>query len=71
MLLENKIQKSVNIVNTGDGMAAEVLWINQVLRDGIVIAEENHRYAYSVNDKDKFLEDVNGAEQYLTVLGWE
>lgn len=52
-------------------MAAEVLWINQVIKAETVIAESNERCAYSEEDKERFLADVENAEQYLAVLCWE
>lgn len=68
MLSEQRALKSVTIdlpTNT-----AEVLWVNQVLRDGTVIAENYHRTAYSADQKDIFMLDVEGAAGYVTILGW-
>lgn len=70
MLSENKIQKSVNVINTGEGMAAEVLWINQVIKAGTVIAETNERCAYTADERERFLSEVENAEAYLVILGW-
>lgn len=70
MLSENKIQKSVNIVTTGSGKSVEVLWINQIIKNDLVLAETNHRCAYSAEDKEKFLIEVERAEEYLGILGW-
>lgn len=71
MLTERRIQKSVNIVAIEENKVAEVLWVDQVLRDEKIIAESNHRCAYSVDNKEQFLAEVEGAELYMTILGWE
>jgi len=70
-LSERRIQKSVNIVSTKEGMIAEILWLNQIIKDGVVFAETNHRCAYSAEDIERFLSEVENAEQYIAVLGWE
>lgn len=70
-LTENRIQKSINIINTDYGMTAEVLWINQVIKAETVIAESNERCAYSAEDKERFIAEIVNAELYLAVLGWE
>lgn len=70
MLTEKRIQKSVNIVTIGENKVAEVLWLDQVLRGEDVIAESNHRCAYTSDNKKQFLAEVENAELYMTILGW-
>jgi hypothetical protein len=67
-LSENRILKSVDIQLTTK--TANVLWSDQILRDGEVITEANHRKAYTEDQKDEFLAEVDGAENYLSALGW-
>lgn len=71
MLTERRIQKSVNIMAVNESKVAEVLWVDQVLRGEEIIAESNHRCAYSVDNKEQFLAEVEGAELYIAILGWE
>jgi len=67
-LTEQRILKSVQIL-PGQS-AVNVQWTNQILRDEEVITETYERKAYSIDQKDEFLSEVEGAEAYLTVLGW-
>jgi hypothetical protein len=71
MLTERIIQKSVNIMTIGENKVSEVLWVDQVLRGEEVIAESNHRCAYTAENKEQFLAEVEKAELYMTILGWE
>lgn len=50
--------------------AANVQWANQILRDDVVISETYERKAYTVEQKADFLSEVEGAENYITALGW-
>lgn len=50
--------------------AIEVEWRNQVLRDGVVIADTPHRKAYMSDQKDEFLVEVEGAPDYVAAAGW-
>ncbi|HWV16053.1 MAG TPA: hypothetical protein VN030_11550 [Cellvibrio sp.] len=68
-LTEARVLKSVEILPASS--AVNVLWADQVLRDGEVISESNHRKSYNANNKDSFLIEVEGAENYIPVLGWE
>jgi len=73
-LSKQTIQKSVSIVDTGESKVAEVLWVDRVVEtvDDVeqVLSETNRRCAYCADDKERFLADVEGAEDYLVVLGW-
>lgn len=67
-LTEQKVLKSVDVqLNT---KTANVLWSHQILRDGDVISETNHRRAFSEAEKDDFLAEVEGADKYLAALDW-
>lgn len=66
-LTEQKILKQVTILSSG---SANVQWANQILRDGEVISETYERTAYGVDQKDQFLAEVAGAENYIAALGW-
>ena len=67
-LSEQRILKSVEILPTQNSI--NVLWVDQVLRDEEVIAETNHRKAYSAAQKDDFLAEVDGAAGYVSAIGW-
>ena len=50
--------------------AVNVQWSNQILRDDEVISQTYERKAYTADQKDAFLAEVEGAESYIAVLGW-
>lgn len=66
-LAEKTIVKSVEITHAG---TANVCWADQILRDGEVISEIPRRRAYSIEEKEAFLAEVAGAENYIAALGW-
>ena len=67
-LTEQKILKQVTVL--AQQSAANVQWANQILRDGEVISEQFERKAYTADQKDEFLAEVEGADSYITILGW-
>ena len=67
-LEERKILASVDIQPTSN--TVNVRWDNQILRDGVVVSTTPHRTAYSVDQKDAFLAEVEGADKYIAALGW-
>jgi hypothetical protein len=67
-LTEQRIVKSVTINNPAN--AAEVLWADQILRDGEFVSETLHRKAYPAESKTEFLAEVENADAYLIALGW-
>jgi len=71
MLTESTNLKSVEIVTTELGKAVNVLWVTTILRDGVMVSEAFHRCAYCKSDKESFLSTVEGAIDYLPILGWE
>lgn len=67
-LTEQRILKSVQILSQQS--AVNVQWANQILRGDEVISEQYERKAYTQDQKDSFLEEVDGAENYINILGW-
>ena len=64
-------QRILNQVTTLPAQSAvNVQWANQVLRDGEVISETFERKAYTADQAAEFLAEVEGAEAYITALGW-
>lgn len=67
-LSEQRILKQVSILPQQS--AVNVQWANQILRDGEVITETYERKAYTQDQAAEFASEVEGAEGYLTALGW-
>lgn len=67
-LTEQKVLAEINCLQQAN--AIQVRWDNQILRDGEVISSVPHRKAYSVDQKTEFLAEVEGAEAYVTAMGW-
>lgn len=67
-LTEQKVLKQVTVL--AQQSAANVQWANQILRDGEVISETFERKAYTQEQKDEFLVEVEGADAYVSALGW-
>ena len=67
-LEEKRVLKQVNILPEQNSI--NVQWADQILRDGEVISEKFHRSAYSLQQKDRFSHDVEGAEKFLAAAGW-
>ena len=67
-LTEQRIIKSIQIL-PGQS-SAQVQWADQILRDGELVTETYHRKAYTADQKGEFLAEVEGANNYLQVLGW-
>lgn len=67
-LTEQRVLKSVNILPSQG--AANVQWADQILKNGEVISESYHRKAYTQDQKEEFLAEVEGAESYISALGW-
>ncbi len=67
-LTEQRILKQVSILPSQS--AVNVQWADQILRDGEVISENFHRKAYTVEQKEEFLVEVEEAASYVTALGW-
>ncbi len=67
-LTEQRILKQVSILPSQS--AVNVQWADQILRDGEVISENFHRKAYTIDQKEEFLLEVEGAPNYIAALGW-
>lgn len=67
-LTEQRILKQVAVLPAQS--AVNVQWANQILRDEEVISETYERKAYTAEQKDEFLSEVEGAESYILALGW-
>lgn len=67
-LEEQTVLKSVEVML--EAQTINVCWENIILKDGEVIAQSNHRRAYNKNEKEQFLTDVEGAQNYVSVVGW-
>lgn len=68
-LTEQRILKSIQVLSQQS--AVNVQWANQILRDGELVTETYERKAYTAEQYHDFLAEVEGAEAYLAVLGWE
>ena len=67
-LTEQRILKQVTTLPAQSEI--NVQWANKILRDGEVIGETYERKAYTADQKADFLAEVEGAEAYITALGW-
>lgn len=67
-IIEKKIVSQVNILPFSN--TVNVQWSNQILKDDIVIAETYTRKAYSKEQKEEFLDEVENAESYINPLKW-
>lgn len=67
-LTEQKTLTQVTIL--AQQASVNVQWANRILRDGELVAESYERKAYSVDQKAEFLAEVEGAENYITAMGW-
>lgn len=65
---EQRIIKQVTVL--AEQSAVNVQWANRVLKDEEVISEQFERKAYTAEQKAEFLAEVEGAEAYVTALGW-
>lgn len=68
-LSEKRIVKQVSIVP--EIQCVNVQWADQIFRDGELVAETYHRKAYSLEQRDQFLAEVDGADRYTSALGWQ
>lgn len=69
MLEEKKVLKSVEVLAQAN--AVNVLWENQILRDGVVISTTNHRCAYGAGQEEMFVTDLGDeATKYVGLIDW-
>jgi len=76
-LTEEKALASVEVITESSTIQAK--WVNRILRDGEVISQVPHRCAYTGDQKDQFITDIenpaNGgapgmAAPYVAAVGW-
>jgi len=68
VLTEQKILKQIAVFPNQS--AVNVQWANQILRDDELVTETYERKAYTADQYNEFLTEVEGAEAYVAVLGW-
>lgn len=67
-LTEQRVLNQVTVLP--NEATVNVQWMDQILRDGQVVASTPHRKAYTADQKDAFLVEVDGAGNYINALGW-
>jgi hypothetical protein len=67
-LTEQRVLKSVQVLSQQS--AVNVQWASQIWRGDELVTETYERKAYTADQKDDFLAEVEGAEAYIAVLGW-
>lgn len=67
-LTEQRILNQVTVLPNAN--AIQVQWADQILRDGEVIQQQYHRKAYGPGQRDEFLAEVEGAENYANLIDW-
>ena len=67
-LTEQKTLSQVTVL--ADIGTVNVQWTNKILKDGYVISEQFERKAYDKSMAVEFLAEVDGAQHYASVLGW-
>lgn len=68
-LTEQKTLSQVTVL--ADAGTVNVQWTNNILKDGSLVAEQFERKAYDKSMVAEFLAEVDGAQHYASVLGWE
>lgn len=67
-IIEEKVLSQVMALP--EQSAFNVQWTNKVIKDGVVIAENYERKAYTQDQEAEFLAEVDGAEFYAQAIGW-
>ena len=67
-LTESKVQASITLNQTAN--AVEVRWDNIIKRDDEIISRVPHRKAYSQDQKEELLAEVEGAQIIVQSMGW-
>jgi hypothetical protein len=68
-LIEQRVLKQISVLPLSKTI--DVQWADQIVKDGTVISEQYHRKAYSANQKDEFLAEVESAAFYVSAVGWQ
>lgn len=66
-LSEKRIIKQICVLPN----SINVQWADQILRGDVVISEQYHRKAYTVEQAAEFAKEVENAQAYMAILGWE
>ncbi len=67
-LTEERVLGSVQVLTQQS--AVNVEWWDLIKRDNEVISKSNHNKAYTAEQASEFLAEVEGAADYITILGW-
>lgn len=67
-LSEKRVLRQVSILPNED--AINVQWANQILRGEDVVSESYERKAYTREQMDQFIKEVDNAAAYCAALGW-
>jgi hypothetical protein len=65
---EQRVLNQVTVLPEQSAINAQ--WLDQVLKDGVVIASTPFRKAYTVDQKDELLAELDKAEYYVSILDW-
>ena len=69
MLTEQQVLKSVEVLAQAN--AINVLWEDQILRDGEVVSASNFRRAYGAGQREQFESDLGvDASKYVELIDW-
>ena len=60
----------IEITTLPQESAMQVKWRNTIEKDGEVVSAKDHYKLYTSDQKADFLAEVDGAESYITALGW-
>ncbi len=67
-LSEKRVVQQVSILPNEN--AINVQWSNQILRGEEIVSETYERKAYTIDQRDQFIDEVENAEAYCAALGW-
>lgn len=68
-LTESTVLAEVNLLPQSNTI--NVRWDVVIKRGDEEISRIPHRKAYSENQRSEFVDEVEGADKYLTTMGWE
>jgi hypothetical protein len=70
-MLTEKMQREVTIREIDGNNVFEVQVFTQILKDGVEISRTTpHRCAYTHEDKDLFLSEIEDADKWIEALRW-
>jgi hypothetical protein len=68
-LIEQRVLKQISVLPLLKTI--DVQWEDQIIKDGVAISKQYHRKAYSENQRDEFLAEVENAVSYVSAVGWQ